>query len=131
MQEEKHKIPEEKKVLSPSDGNTLPKDYDATIERLSLKLSQENTDSNEQKAIIGVGLMIAFLLLFTQITEALGYPFWMVMILKCSVFAESAIPLFLSFFVKNTKLATLLRTIGLIVFISYLYTLFWTGIWSL
>ena len=103
----------------------LPKDYDATMERLAAKLEQNEERTTEGKALFGTGLAIGFILMFVQILEILGYPHWMDSLYHILIFGEASIPFAVSFFLKNQKHATLMRLIGIIVLLVYLFTLFW------
>ena len=101
----------------------LPKDYDATIERLKIQLEQSEPSSTEGKALFGIALAISFILLFVHLMELLAYPKWMELLHDIIIFAEAAIPFIISFFLKNPKYATLIRLIGIIVLVTYLLTL--------
>ncbi len=103
----------------------LPKDYDATMERLAAKLEQNEESTTEGKALFGTGLAIGFILMFAQVLELLGYPKWMDSLYHILIFGEACLPFAVSFFLKNPKHATLMRLVGLIVLLVYLFTLFW------
>jgi len=102
----------------------LPKDYNATIERLSAQLEQTEGSSMEGKALFGVGIIIGSILIFIQLMEQFSYPFWMEILHPVIIFAEALIPFAVSFFLKSPKHATLMRLIGIIVLLIYLFTLF-------
>lgn len=101
----------------------LPKDYDATIERLKTQLEQSEPIGTEGKVLFGVALTISFVLLFVHIMELLAYPKWMEFLHNIVIFAEASIPFVVSFFLKNPKYATLIRLIGIIVLVTYLLSL--------
>lgn len=102
----------------------LPKDYNKTIERLSAQLEQNNPNNVEGKTLFATALVISFILMFVQIMELLAYPKWMEWVHPFLIFVEAAIPFVVSFFLKQPKYATLLRLIGIIVLVVYLFTLF-------
>ena len=102
----------------------LPKDYNATIERLSAQLEQTEGSTMEGKALFGVGIVVGAILIFIQLMEQLSYPGWMEMLHPVIIFTEALIPFAVSFFLKNAKHATLMRLIGIIVLLTYLFTLF-------
>jgi len=101
----------------------IPKDYDATINRLKIQLEQNEPTSTEGKALFGIALMISFVLLFVHIMDLLAYPKWMELFHDIVIFAEASIPFVVSFFLKKPKYATLIRLIGVIVLVTYLLTL--------
>ncbi|BDS09536.1 hypothetical protein [Aureispira anguillae] len=102
----------------------LPEDYNATIQRLTAQLDQTSPTTTEGKTLFGTALAISFILIFVQIMEFLGYPKWMDWIHHILIFLEACIPFTVSFFLKNPKHATLIRLIGIIVLVIYLFTLF-------
>lgn len=102
----------------------LPKDYDATIERLTVQLAQNTPTTTEGKTLFATALAISFILLFVQLMEFMSYPKWMEFLHYIFIFVEASIPFIVSFFLKNPKQATLTRLIGVIVLVVYLFTLF-------
>jgi hypothetical protein len=102
----------------------LPKDYNATIERLSAQLEQTEGASMEGKALFGVGIVVSSILIFIQLMEQFNYPSWMEILHPAIIFGEALIPFAVSFFLKNAKHATLMRLVGIIVLLTYLFTLF-------
>lgn len=102
----------------------LPKDYDATIERLTAQLAQNTPTTKEGKTLFITTLIISFILLFVQALELLGYPQWMDLMYRVLIFVEASIPFTVSFCLKNPKHAILIRLIGIIVLVVYLFTLF-------
>lgn len=105
------------------ESQELPKDYNATVERLKTQLEQNEPISTEGKALFGVALTVSFTLLFVQIMAFLNYPRWMELLLDIVIFVEASIPFVVSFFLKNRKYATLSRFIGIIVLVTYILTL--------
>jgi hypothetical protein len=101
----------------------VPKDYDATIERLKTQLEQSEPTTTEGKALFGIALIVSFTLLFVHIMDLLAYPRWMELLHDIVIFAEASIPFVVSFFLKNPKYATLIRLIGIIVLVTYFLTL--------
>lgn len=125
---------EKEKLLPPKIENSLPylqeekielpKDYIATLERLKSQLQQSEDSSSEGKALFFTGLVIAIILFFAYINNVLGLPKWLDWLHHLFIFAEASIPFALSFFLKKNKHATILRFIGIIVVLVYLFTLF-------
>ena len=105
------------------DSKDLPKDYNATVERLKTQLEQSEPTSTEGKVLFGIALTISFVLLFVHLMDLLAYPKWMELLHDIVIFVEASIPFVVSFFLKNRKYATLTRLIGVIVLITYLLTL--------
>lgn len=101
----------------------IPKDYDATVERLKTQLEQSEPTSTEGKALFGIALTISFVLLFVHTMELLAYPKWMEIFHNIVIFAEASVPFIVSFFLKNPKYATLIRLLGIIVLVTYVLTL--------
>ena len=105
------------------DSKELPKDYNATVERLKTQLEQTQPIGTEGKALFGAAMTISFALLFVQMMDFLAYPRWMELLHDIVIFAEASIPFVVSFFLKNRKYATLTRLIGVIVLVIYILTL--------
>ena len=105
------------------DLKNLPKDYNATVERLKTQLEQEEPISTEGNALFGLALTVSFTLLFVQVMDLLAYPRWMELLHDIVIFVEASIPFVVSFFLKNRKYATLTRLIGIIVLVTYILTL--------
>lgn len=105
--------------------HALPKDYDKTIERMAARLDQSEPSSSEGKALLGIGLALSSILMLVQAIELLGYPRWLDGVHHLLIFVEATIPFVVSFFLKNPKYATLMRLAGIIVLLTYLFTLFW------
>lgn len=103
----------------------LPKDYDATINRLTAQLQQTEDTSKEGKALFGVGLVLSAVLMITYLIDVFGFPKWLDWLHHILIFAEASIPFVVSFFLKKNNYATLMRLIGIIVLLVYLVTLFW------
>lgn len=104
------------------ESNEVPKDYNATIERLKNQLDQSEPTGTEGHVLFGVAMTISFVVLFIHIMELLAYPKWMELLHDIVIFAEVSIPFIVSFFLKNPKYATLIRLIGIIVLASYILT---------
>jgi len=124
-----HKEVEEEKLPYLKEDSPLPKDYEETIERLSAKLENEASPP-QQTTLLIIACTLVAVLGFTQLAEWAAYPDWMVVVLKILVFAEATIPFAVSFFLNNTKYATLLRIVGIILMLLYLYNLFYAGLWG-
>ena len=103
----------------------IPKDYNATIERLTAQLEQSEPDTKESRGLFFVGIALSAVLLGVQLIELLGYPKWLDWLHHVLIFGEAMIPFGISFFLKNNKFATFMRLIGIIVILSYLFVLFW------
>ncbi|MFT5647509.1 MAG: hypothetical protein ACI976_002201 [Aureispira sp.] len=128
QQQELEKIifPEKKSLELPyfqEDSKDLPKDYNATVERLKTQLEQSEPTSTEGNVLFGIALTISFVLLFVHLMDFLAYPRWMELLHDIVIFVEASIPFVVSFFLKNRKYATLTRLIGVIVLVTYLLTL--------
>ncbi len=76
------------------------------------------------RALWYFGLGIGAILLFAQLVDLLNFPDWTVWLYRLILLLEAALPLAVSFFLKNSKKATLLRGLGILVMVLYLITLF-------
>jgi len=125
-----HEQPEEVFVELPyykEDKIALPKDYDATIERITNKYEQKAPLSDEGKALFSVGIAVGAVLLFVQVLELFNYPQWLDWLHHIVIFGEALIPFAVSFFLKKPKHATIMRLLGIVVMLVYLYALFFRG----
>lgn len=102
----------------------IPKDYDVTIQKLTAQLEQAEPDTKEGKGLFIMAFALSVILLGVQVIELLGYPKWLDWLHHLLIFTEATIPFATSFFLKNNKFATLMRLIGIIVILVYLFTLY-------
>lgn len=83
-------------------------------------------DFSIQNLLTFIGFFLSTHLLLRFITDFIGY-YWVVdILLKTFVLVEASLPLAVSFFLNNTKLATRLRLMGIIVLIGYIFTILWS-----
>lgn len=71
-----------------------------------------------------LGVSLGGILLLAQLIDLLAFPDWSVWLYRLVLLLEAALPLAVSFFLKDPKKATLLRGLGIVVLILYLITLF-------
>ena len=88
------------------------------------KILNENLPTQRLLTFLGFFLSIHFSIHF--ITDFLGYHPILDFISKGLVLIEASLPLAVSFFLNHPKRATLLRLIGIIVLIGYIFTILWS-----
>lgn len=120
-------LPEEQAL--PSDPIDItekqtPKDYNAALERVAQALEEQQPSSSLEKMVFALGLSLCFILLIPQLLEWLSYPHWLELFYDLSIFVEAALPLTVSFFLKNRQQATILQIAGTIILLIYVLTYF-------
>lgn len=96
-----------------------PKNYEQAIERVTQVLEQERPTGILEKLLFGIGLIICIVLVIPLLLELFSYPSWLEVIYDFSIFVEAALPLIVSFFLKNKRQATILRIGGTIILLMY------------
>lgn len=99
-----------------------PQAYDDALERVTQALEQTQPSTPIEKVLWGFGLSLSFILFIPLLLEWLSYPYWLELFYDLSIFVEAALPLCVSFFLKNKQQATILRVIGTIVLLMYILT---------
>lgn len=100
------------------------KDYEAALERVAQVLEEQQPSTALEKVVFGLGLTLCFILLIPQLLEWLSYPYWLELFYDLSIFVEAALPLIVSFFLKNRQQATILQIAGTIILLIYVLTYF-------
>lgn len=103
---------------APDSPSTTPVDFP------QLQTSPSPPGDVTDRALWYLGLTIGIILLLAQLIDLLQYPNWSVWLYRLVLFAEAALPLAVSFFLKDHKKATLLRCLGIVVLVLYIVTLF-------
>ena len=107
-----------------TDEQPLPKAYDDALQRVTQVLESQEPVTVTEKLLFGIGLFLCALLLCAQLLHWLAYPKWLEVLYSFAIFAEAALPLTISFFLKNRQQALILRIVGSLVLLLYALSLF-------
>lgn len=102
----------------PDSSNTPPVDF------LKLQSLPPPPEDVTDRALWYLGLTIGVILLLAQLIDLLQYPDWSIWFYRLVLFVEAALPLAVSFFLKDHKKVILLRSLGILVLVLYVITLF-------
>lgn len=124
--------PEKKIYLSESERLPLP--TEESVESLLVKEKKSNSQEQRvleeklstQKLLTFLGFFLSLHFSIHFITDFLDYHPILDFISKGLVLVEASLPLAVSFFLNHPKRATLLRLIGIIVLIGYIFTILWS-----
>jgi hypothetical protein len=117
-----------------SESERLPLYSEESTESLLIKEKknafpeQKALDGNlsTQKLLTFLGFFLSIHFSIHFITDFLDYHPILDFISKGLVLVEASLPLAVSFFLNHLKRATLLRLIGIIVLIGYIFTILWS-----